>query len=302
MITEKELTNPQFLNELKTEIDDIINEDQFREAYDLSKVLSSALEDIRNFKEKNFDLYSEYKKIINRLKWIGLPIMVPNDVVKMFQYHFKEIFKIPDFDLGSKLKIVLLGIILLDERDKFKKQLREALLKNEEKITRQRLIINNIQKEPTVANWLSDYNQTLGTGEIQGLARTEYLVNGKNIKNLTEEEKVKIKMLVNLYEKLKLSSLTFEGLEDEISLDEETATGVIKEGVFEPFKPTEKQKQTWQMIQDFFDERRGGNLAGVGKMTNVNDINELKNMAASYPAGSFERKAIEEEIAKMNHE
>lgn len=31
-------------------------------------------------------------------------------------------------------------------------------------------------------------------------------------------------------------------------------------------------------------------------------IIDLKKMAASYPAGSFERKAIEEEIEKMNHE
>lgn len=296
MILENELTNQEFLNELKIEIEDIINEDKFREAYDLSKYLSSSLDGVKNFKDKNFDLYSEYKDLINKLRWVGLPIMIPDNVVKMFQYHFTVIFKIPEYDIWSKLRTVLLGILVLNERDKFKKQLRDALIKNEEKITGQRLIMNNLKKDATVANWLADYNQTLGTGKINGLARTEYLVNGQNVKNLTDEEKKKIKSLFDLYEKLKLSSQTFEGLENEIPLDEDDATGVIKEGVFEPFKETEKQKQIWQMIQDFLRERSGSK--GV-EIESDNQLEQLRQMAANYPAGSFERKAIEEEINRV---
>ena len=309
MISEKELTNEEFLKKLKLQMEDIISEDRFREAYDLSKDLSSSIDNIRNFKDRSFDLYSEYKDLINKLRWVGLPIMTEDRAADMFQFHFTEIFKIPDYDIWEKLRIILLKIIILDDRDKFKKQLRDALAKNEEKITGRSLIIDNLRKNPTVGNWLADYNKTLGTGVINGLARTEYLVNGQNIRNLNEEEKKKIKILFDLYEKLKLSSQTFAGLENEIPLDEDDAKGIIKEGVFEPFKETEKQKQTWQMIEDFLRERRVGRGAEKKpappkpiKSQAENDLTELKQLAAKYPPGSFERKTVEEEMERMKQE
>ncbi len=297
MIQENDLTKKEYLDELKLEVQDIINEDRFREAYDLSKSLSSALDSLKNFKQANNDLYKEYKELIRKLRWIGLPIVVPEKVVDMFQYHFSVIYDIPEYDVFAKLRTVLLGIIILDERDKFKKQLREALLRNEEKLTSKKLIMNNVMKDPTAGNWLADYNQTLGTGKINGLARTEYLVNGQNIRNLADEEKKKVKLLFDLYERLKLSSQTFEGLEDEITLDEKEATGVIKNGVFEPFKQTEKQKQIWQMIEDFMKERGGSETAAA---ENNNQLEQLKQLASQYPVGSFERKAVEEELGKLN--
>lgn len=303
MITEKELTKKDFLEELKLLAQDIISEDRFREAYDLSKILSSSIDVIKGFKDRNHDLYLEYKDIINELRWVGLPIMTEEGVINMFQFHFTVIFKLPDYDLWEKLRVNLLKIIILDDRDKFKKQLRDALLKNEEKITSQRLIIDDQKKDSTISNWLVDYNRTLGTGGASGLARTEYLVNGKNIRNLNDEEKKKIKILFNLYERLKLSSQTFEGLENEIPLDEDGAVGIIKEGVFEPLKETDKQKQTWQMIEDFLKKHREqgtvGEKAGVKAVNQAeNNLTELKQLAAKYPPGSFERKTVEEEIEK----
>jgi len=38
----------------------------------------------------------------------------------------------------------------------------------------------------------------------------------------------------------------------------------------------------------------------VDANTQYNQIEELKQLAANYPAGSLERKAVEEEIEKLN--
>lgn len=299
MIIEKKLIKPEFFEELRLYAQDIMGEDRFREAYDLSKLLSTSLDNIKDFKAKNYNLYIEYQRIINQLSWVGLPIMTEEMVVNMFQHSFTSVFEVPGYDIRSKLKAVLLGIVVLDDRDKFKKQLRDALMKNEEKITSQRLIIDDLKKDPTVSNWLTDYNKILGTGPVEGLARTEYLVNSKNIKNLEEKDKQRVRFLFDLYERLKLSSQTFEGLENEIPLDEKEAVGVIKEGIFEPFAVTDKQKQTWQMIEDFLRERRG---ESGGKKLNINgtsnDLVELKNLAVKYQPGSLEKKVIEEEIKR----
>ena len=290
VFNENQLNNKEFLEKNKSIMQDIINEDRFREAYDLSKNLEKSIDAIKDFKEKNYELYREYKNIIIKLKWIGLPIMIEDNVVHMFRYYFSDIFKIPDYDIWAKLRIVLLSMIIFDDRDKFKKQLSNALMDNQQTITSQRLIIDNQKRSPKVSNWLKDYNKTLGTGVIDKLARTQYLIDGKNIRNLSQEEKNKIKILFDLYEKLKLSSHTIEGLEEDIPVDEDNMKGTIRAGVFEPYKEMEKK-----FSQIIFGDLSAKDSTDKSKV----NLDELQKMVSQYPAGSLERKAIEEEINKV---
>ena len=182
--------------------------------------------------------------------------MTEVNILDLFKSHYTIIFRIPNFDIWAKLKHVLLGIIPLDERDKLKKQIREVLLRNQEKLTDKKFVIDNQKKLPTVANWLIDYNKNLGTGEISNLAKTQYLINGNNLKNLDKDEKDKVKSLFNLYEKLNLSSQTLEGFEEDVPVDDEGMVGIIKQGQFEPYKEenTERQKLINKVIADFYKE------------------------------------------------
>ena len=301
--SEEQLRNRGFLEEIKKKMEEMINENRTREAYDLSRDLRQSLEEIKDFKVKHYDLYGEYWRMIIKLRWLGLPIMVEleKDVVDMFKNNFTRVFSIPDIDVWGKLKEILLGIIVLDDRDKLKKQIRDVLLNNQEKITGKRIIIGIEEKEPTVANWLLNYNKTLGTGKVNDIARTQYLTNGKNIKNLTEEEKKKVRILFDLYEKLKLSSQTLEGLEEDIAIDEDYATGIIKQGVFEPYKePTGKEKELWELAEKTTRERIEEIRREIrGETGEVKDRAELEKMLSQYPEGSLERRAVEEELRKM---
>lgn len=287
-VDKEQLKNKDYLEKIKMMAEDIASENRFREAYDLNRELEKAIGEMKNLKEGNYDLYVEYKKIIYKLKWLGLPIMKEEEVIDMFQHHFTQIFKIDGYDIWSKLRIILLGIVVFEDRDEFKKKLRQALINSQEKITSKKLIINKQEVPPTVANWISDYNKSLGTGEINDLARAQYLVNGKNIINLNKEEKEKIKILFDLYEKLKLSSFTLEGLEEDISVDRDNLMGTIRAGVFEPYRETEKEKQIWDIIE--------GKKIKIEEKSNVT---ELRQLASQYKIGSLERRAIEEEIAKI---
>ncbi|MDD5290531.1 MAG: hypothetical protein PHZ04_00230 [Patescibacteria group bacterium] len=301
--SEEQLRNKDFFTEVKEEANKLVSELNSREAYDFSRDLKQSLEEIKDFKIKYYDLYREYWRLIIKLRWLGLPIMVEleKEVVDMFKNHFARVFSIPDFDVWKKLKEVLLGIIVLDNRDKLKKEIRQVLLSNQEKITGKRILIDGQEKEPTVANWLLDYNKTLGTGKVNNIARTQYLTNGRNIKNLSSEEKKKIRTLFDLYERLKLSSQTLEGLEDDIPLDEDYAKGTIKQGVFEPFKePTGKEEMLWELAEKTTKERMEEIRREMkGETGEVKDTDELEKMLSQYPAGSLERRAVEEEIRKL---
>jgi len=299
---EEQLKRKDFLAKIKERADKLISEYNSRESYDLSKNLEQSLKEIVDFKKKYYDLYGQYWEIIIKLRWLGLPIMteLKKEILDMFKYHFAEIFNIPEFDVLAKLEEVLLGTTVLDDRDKFKKQLSQILLDNQEKLTKKKIIINNQEEHPTVANWLKNYNRILGTGKVDNIKRTQYLTNNKNIVGLTEEDKNKVRILFNLYEKLKLSSQTLEGLEDDIPIDEDYAKGTIKQGVFEPFKITEKENKLWELAKKTTEER----MKGVGKEMSGESgtdkgIEELRNMLSQYNEGSLEYKAIKEEIAKL---
>lgn len=293
MIDEKELNNEEYLIKVKMEAEDIISENRFREAFDLSEELKKAIESIKNFKENHPEFFAEYKKIIVKLRWVGLPIMTEETVINMFKNHFVEIFTIPDFQVWEKLLPILQWIRPLENRDVLKKNIREALLMNKQKITGKKLIIGREEKEPTITNWFLDYNRAVGALKVNSLARTQYFINGANIKNLSQEEKTRVKTLFDLYEKLKTSSLTLEGYEEDIPVDDEGQEGNIRGGVFEPLpKLTAQQKLAWGIAQEVVRERE----------TRESNIKEMQGSLNNYAIGSLERKAMEEEIKKMNTE
>lgn len=288
MIEAKILENKIFLENLKAEIDKLILEDNDREAYTASKEIEASLKNVPEFERKFPDLYREYQNLIIKLKWLALSILMPDQIVKLFQSSFMVIFSIPEYNIWRKLKIALLCIVGLDPRDEFKKKLRDALLNNQEKITKKRIIIANKLEDPTVANWLRDYIREVGLGEINEVKRSQYLINSQNMIKTEKAERERLLILFSLFEKLKLSSQTLEGLEEDIPFEFEDIKGTIKQGVFEPFKITEQQKKIFEIASKVISESR--QEKGVSK-----DLNKL---AAEYPVGSLERKAIEEEIAK----
>ncbi|MBI4779189.1 hypothetical protein HY797_01915 [Candidatus Falkowbacteria bacterium] len=291
LISEAQLNDKKFFEEIKIKSQDFIDYDQFREAYDLAKLLEQSIDQAKGFKDRNYELYRLYKEIIIKMKWVGLPIMSENMAIDYFQNNLTKIFNISWYNLENlwrKLTTILLSIMVFGERDKFKKNLIQALLNNQEKITGKKIIVNNQEKQPTVANWMQDYISVLGTGKINKLARTQYLINGKNTKDLNEQEKNRIKLLFDIYEKLKLSSLTIEGVEEEIPVDEDEIKGIIIGGVFETFK---EEKVLYHEAAKKAEPRI--------KTEAENNLAELRRMAANYPPGSFERKAIEEEIDRV---
>lgn len=300
LFSEEQLNNNNFFEEIKAKCRDFIDYDQFREAYDLAKILELSIDNAKGFKDRNYELYRSYEDIIIKLRWVGLPLISENSAVDYFQNHLTKIFKISGYDfenLWRKLKSVLLGIMVFKERDKLKRRLAQALLNNQERITSRNIIVNNQEKPPTVADWLRDYFSILGTGRVNRMDRTQYLINGKNTKDLSEQEKNKVKLLFDLYERLKPSSFTLEGVEEEIPVDDDEAKGIIIDGVFEPYKESEEDRQIFQAIDNAFNKDKQPELQAESEADE--DLAELRRLAVQYPPGSLERKAVEEEIERV---
>ncbi|MFH1029691.1 MAG: hypothetical protein V1770_00340 [bacterium] len=230
-------------------------------------------------------------EVLNKLKWIALPKFSEDEIVKMFGESFTTIFELPDYNLWGKIKQKIIADIWYEDRDNFKKAIGKALLKNTEWLTSQNIIINGKEEHPTVGNWLKDYNVNLGFAPVNAAKQSEYLTNSGNMKKLvssikykvssegeekseirnwklegkekvpgtlgvpgTDEnmsEKDRLKILFNFYEKLKLSSLTAEGLEEDIFIDEDGVRGVLSEGTFTKIDP--KVEQRLRELQKIID-------------------------------------------------
>lgn len=292
---ESNLLEEAYFSKIKKQAEEYITFDMFREAFDLSRDLEKALS--QNIKIKSPNFYAEYFKIIIKLKWVGLHIMKEKNIIDLFQNHFTKIYGIDDYDVWGKTKTVLISIVVLEDRNKLKAIIRKALMNNKERITRNKILINNEEKEPTVENWIVDYNRNLGVGVVDKLKLSQYLINGENIKKLDENEKRRIKILFSLFERLKLSSLTLEGVEEEIPIDEEYGYGVIVRGIPEFYKEDSRQKKFFEIAEQVIKERDS-----IKIKKEESGLAELEQAVQEYPVGSLERKAIEEEIKRMNSE
>jgi len=272
------LFDDDYLKSLKNVFDIIIGSNDVKHAQILLKVLLEAMVVRKSDLEINKEINDFYEKIVIKLKFIALPLLDDTDIIYLVKNYFVWQFRLPDYDIMEKLSAKLLNILVLEDRDKFKASLKVAILNNKETITDRAEI-------KTVADWLKNYIAKLGLGPVDNLKRTQYLVELTKIKGLDEHYINRLKTLFNFYESLKFSSLTPQGFDEEIPMVIDEKLFIFRHGVLEPVGET-KIRQT----------------AGSAPAADKNAVEKpetLEQMLARYPAGSLERKAIEEEIRKL---
>lgn len=326
MIIDIKKINLDNFEELKRKAEIIIKYDLFKEAFELSRLLDERL---KNDKILSGD--DNYFYILNKLRWIALPRLRKGEVFGLFKDNFSIIFDIEKYDIIAKLKSKIINDIPYEERDNFKNKLKKGLLGNEEKITSQKIIVSEKLLRPTISNWLKDYNISVGTNIVDEAKRIQYLTYGDNIKKVDKlSEKEKLKILFSLYDMLKTSSLSPEGIEENIVIEEKDGLkGVIKDGLF--IKVDNKLSDRIELMKKIIngdetepedklkitpEEREAYKHEKVEKLENQfgeelekraieeeilgDDISgkkkELENMLKLYKEGSLERKVIQDEL------
>ena len=286
-ITIENLNDPVFIDQLDEKVNKIEFFNDTKEALYLSRYLEKLL--FKNEKNiRDTEILEIIKIIIARLKFILFNTLGDNEILYIFDKYLAVGIKMAYLDLAEILKMRI-SFIPIDKRDEFKEKIRKIILNNQEEITKKSIINNQIKDRPTIAAWLKLYNKELGTGIINNLEQNKFYIDNPNFGKLGDLEKLELKELFNMYEYLKRSSMTIEGNEDDmVVIDIDGSDYWFKEGRFIKLDKAEKivnnpgKNKSQQMI----DQTK-------------TDVEQLKQLAAGYPAGSFERKAIEEEIDKL---
>lgn len=304
------MTNEERLKKIENKVSDIVKFDEAKEAFDFYRELKNWLNK-KNFQKSNLKIYREYEKELIKLQWVALPFFNQDDVKELFNNHFQRIFEMEYFDLWGKFKKFLLTIILHEDRDKFKAEIKKILERNKGVITSKRL---KNGKNPTVENWLREYISKNGIGIVESIDFQKFFIDSENIKNLDQKDKDKLRMFLEFYERLKLSSLSAAGVEETIPVDTPEFQGQIRDGRLEKevrldpglekiFNAGEKDslKIEKKEISQPPTNKQVDSISST-KKTNPNRLprtDELQQMAEKYPPGSLERKAIEEEMKRI---
>jgi len=256
-----------------------------RDIYNLlDKMLAPDLE------RQDTELYKKFKLFKVKFGFLAISLLPEKDFFNLFENYFKVALIIPYYNLWENLKKYLIAMSDYDERDRIKLQLKNILIKNKAKITKINLFFNQKEVTGTLENWLRDYHSNLGTGPVDKLKFEQYFIASANIKRLNQEEREKLKTIFQFYERLKLSSKTPLGFEEEIPIEINGVFNIWKEGRLEDFEPI--------AVKAVEELKKLGVFGEVG----VDKIEELQSMLSNYPEGSLEHKAIEEEIVRMERE
>ncbi len=267
----------------------------------------------------NFDSDPEIRGAFISLQFLIIPYLEPDQISYLLKNDLYIGLGVEDMDIAERIEKRLVTEEL-EDRDGFKKQFRQALIENKEEITNV-INLDKNRKLSTIASWLNDYIANINPIE-RGLSKAKYFFEKPYYKNLAADKKNRLNKIFTLYEYLIRSSYTPLGFEDDVLLKTEdgkfitTNKGEIvvlyDEKTGKIFRPEESkihrvsgppQTQTEKNIANLQAQKQA--MQGIAgkvideEIDNTKKIEDLQIMANKYKDNSLQKRAIEEEIRKL---
>ena len=218
-----------------------------------------------------------FDSFLIKAKLIALPLLENKEIINLARNNFSFIFSIIDYNVREKIKSKMINLIIVSDRDELKKELKKALEDNEEVLTAKKLVVNDNILSPTVGNWLKDYIINVGNHSADKVKQSQYLTVSNNIKKIEQNEKNKIKNLIELYEYLKLSSSDPLGHEESYQTEIDGKLYNFHQGVLQAY-----------------DKKLLNDMDFVLKRLNKDDKENFQSEFATQPISDEDKKSDKE--------
>ena len=291
-ITLDNLRNPEVFNRIKELVEEIDIYYFIKEANYLLADLVKLLDKYKELAQSEPRLFKDYQRLVVYLKFLALLSQPINEIEGLFKKHLL-IAIVKKIDLKESLRLLFLVLRDEDTGDKARRSIIKAIEMNEEKIGKDNFTggADRLPAHPYVKNWLRDYNAFFSTGQATRgeLEQATYLSQNKNVQKLNQAEREILTGVIQLYDYLRFP-------EEEKKVVK--ATGRVRATIPSPPKTEEKNRAnnisapfaTTKIVKPETEAASRETLA----------VEDLEQLAAAYPPGSFERKVIEEEIERMS--
>jgi hypothetical protein len=123
-----------------------------------------------------------------------------NIAEQMFQQHLRVELLRPSI-ITQAINFRLFAM-LSNELD-FQQVLVRAIYENNEKITKNMIVVNEQSVEPTINNWLKDYISKYGTNSFDSITQSAFLINSENGKKLDDKERALLARVLKTYINIK---------------------------------------------------------------------------------------------------
>ncbi|MFA5154876.1 MAG: hypothetical protein WC453_00415 [Patescibacteria group bacterium] len=295
---------------LQQEIDYVLANDDWQGAFEAYSITRDWLAANKTLKSNSRE-YAQYQNLLMKLKFLSLNYFDDvQDYYDLLKNYLPLALEMPDYDLWGRLSAQLTYLPLIESRDTFKAKLREALEHSDS-------LLLNRQKYPQegmpykVGDWIKDFVANLGLDNFDKLKKVEYLEHGKYIKLLKPEDKEKIKVLLNVYENLKLSSRTPVGYDNAVAMNIDGKQIIFDHGQAEEVLPTlleDIKKLSGEAPAALAPAAapaapavavRPSSQSAAPASAPADPIAELEKLLAEYPSSSLEHKAIKQEINRL---
>ena len=175
------------------------------EAQNIAKELEFQMENLSGMANNEKEI-GELSVLLTRLKLLALPLLRDEEVNRLMRERAVEMLTDPDLDARERVETRQLVAPSLLRFETVNQPIMEALHQNQETIGDKKIFVPSRPEavEPTVENWLLDYDQTFGTGQQKDLVWLEYVNTGKNPIHLEAKDKDTLRKLLKFYEFLKL--------------------------------------------------------------------------------------------------
>ncbi|MDP3985918.1 MAG: hypothetical protein U1C53_02320 [Candidatus Veblenbacteria bacterium] len=221
------LQNSGFVEHLSNFINFLAVQDDVERGAQLRKILVEALIQRSEISSTDPKLWLRYGGLKYRLDALLLPILSDSEILDFFSHGIARVLSDINIELVDKVQARLLGIILHEERDRHKGELRQSLMENNETLVEVNIEGKNLR---TCSDWVKDYSSVVGLGEIDPLKKQQYLSQNPTLRGLVPEQREILRRLFNLFDYLKLSSITPEGLEEKVTFIESGKKLILDKG------------------------------------------------------------------------
>ena len=227
------------------------------------------------------ELLRKYKKLSVLLQFVSLPNQKDEVISGLFKENLLTAIY-HGIDVQAKIELHMLVFSTNAMAEQLSRIILKALSENGERIGKKFLAIKGELKplEPVIKNWLKDYINSSANYKVRDdLSLGLYINQSKNIKQLSKKEIEVLIPIIKIY-----NFLTFPSANMKVAI----ITGHAAPSTIVGEKIT-------QSIESYQDKPE---ISIQRKEKSIKE-GELKQLASQYPPGSLERKAVEEELRKM---
>ncbi len=229
---------------------------------------------LENELEKELDLaIDEFDKSLDEINWEEESKLALEIINSQLVEVFRDYSPMGQAEFNRGLALMLINV------PEFPKEATKALLLNQEKITSNKIKLNDKIVEPTIANWLKDYNYQFNLSEFSTLNLTKFISSSINCQKLAEKEKSYVARLLQMFLNIKFFP---DSLKDQMIEN------------WQIFSLPEVKKEKFSKVinkdikkEEVVDVSRKVELAGVSQKLANYDWDKIKGL---------ERRALLEEL------